>query len=206
MEEEEEFDDFNSAELYELVPFLEAFPFSEYDIVLEKDKFDPAKMGVSPIILKEVSGLETPEMINFYFKDGDTQAMVTLYINDMFHLQSISNEVTSLNSVNVDLANAIESRNLQDKVKSIKGNLEFVERLGFNFVGSGIFATLLDDLLDLHAIDLPIRLRNSVRNLSAKINENRFSESELKVVISYYNFLLNHIRILLGVVIAAKIY
>ena len=206
MDEEEEFDNLNAAELYSLIPFLQAFPFPEYEIVLEKDSFDPAKMGVSPIILREISGLETPEMINFYFVDGDTQAMVTLYKNDLFHLLMMSEEVSVLDSVNEDLANAINASRLQEKVKAIVGNLEFVENLGFNFVDSGVFATLLDDLLELHGIDLPARLRTSVRNLSAKINENRFSESELKVVTSYYNFLLNHIRILLGVVIAAKIY
>lgn len=204
--EEEEFDYAGMSELYELVPFLQAFPFDEYEIVLEKDKFDPEQMGISPIILSQVNGLEAPEMINFYFVDGETQAMVTLYTQDLFYLNAISGDVDTLDSINKSLTLGIESKSLQQKIESIKDNLEFVEKLGFNFVGSGIFATLLDDLLEVHGVDMGVRLRNNVKSLSPKVNENRFNEHELKVVTSYYNFLLNHIRILLGIVIAAKIY
>ena len=53
--EEEDFNYAGAGELYELVPFLQAFPFNEYEIVLEKDKFDPEQMGISPIILSQVN-------------------------------------------------------------------------------------------------------------------------------------------------------
>ncbi len=203
---EEEYDYESAAELYELVPFLQAFPFDDYEIVLEKDSFDPEKMGISPIILSQVQGLESPEMINFYFVDGETQAMVTLYTQDLLYLQEISGEVEKLNSTNESLTKGISSNSLQQKIESIKQNLEFVEEIGFNFVGSGIFVSLLDDLLEVHGLDMPAKTRTLVRTLSSKVNENRFTADELKVVTSYYNFLLNHMRILLGIVIAAKIY
>ena len=41
-----------TSELYIVFPFMEAFPFEDYELTLEMEGTDPADIGVAPILIQ----------------------------------------------------------------------------------------------------------------------------------------------------------
>jgi hypothetical protein len=206
MGEQEPNNSLNTLELYKIFPFLDSFPFEDYAISLEKDTFNPQALGIDPMIVNNVSGLEMPDVINFFYVESDSKIMISFYTNDISYLKEKSVEIKSLDSIRKNIDTGLQSLSIIDKIDSIKKSTKFIKLLNSGLIASVSFNEVFLDMLKIDNIELSNKTIISLQNMSSTVKEENFTDAELQVIRTFYNFRLHYVKILLGVIISAKIY
>lgn len=206
MGEQEPNKSLNNSELYKTFPFLYAFPFDNYQINLEKDTFNPKALGIDPMIVNNISGLEEPDVVNFCYIESDSRIVISFYTNDIEYLKDKSSEIKSLDSIRKNIDDGLESLSIKTKIDCIKKATKFIKLLNSGLISSVSFNEVFLDMLKIDNIELSNKTVISLQNMSSTIKEEKFTDAELKAIRTFYNFRLHYVKILLGVVISAKIY
>jgi hypothetical protein len=196
-----------ASEIYELIPCLEAFPFNEYQITLEDEGLSSKEIGISPLLISALGEFGKEKRINFYYLEEETTIMISIDIDDINYLIDISASIKKLNSVNQGINNGITSDSIEVKIDEIKQSRKFIKQLKSDHLNVPPFEMVLSDLIEINGTaftsDQMIGLQRLIAN---KIKRNELSANELYVAKSYLNFQLNYAKILLGIIISAKIY
>lgn len=196
----------DKSRLYKEFPFMQAFPFEDYDITLEQEDDFASLAGIDPVIISEAGTFVKPELINFYYVSGDTRVSLSFYTYDVRYILENSKSVKKIDDVRFNLDKGLFSKSLIDKITSIKSGEKFLKKLGSSLIVGRSFDGLLDDILkDInHGLS-----KSELRKIKFKyktINEDEYSDSVKKAIGSFYDIHIHHIKILLGIVIASKIY
>jgi hypothetical protein len=204
MSEEREKD--ATLDLYKIFPFMEAFPFEEYKVELEEDEFDISK-EVSPMLVKTLGTFGPSNSVNFQYIDNDSAVLVSFQQDDISYLASIADSITHLNSVSTELENGIAENDIENKVKYIKRSRKFLKLLMSKNLEKPSFEPFLVEMLKLNEAVLESNLMLELHKLKPeKILKYKLTEEQRAAVFSYLNFQLHYCRILLGIVIAIKIF
>jgi hypothetical protein len=209
MEDWEEDDDLGrSIQVEEIVPFMEAFPFSEYDIVVQKKLETSTRAEVSKILLDNINHFvdgKTP--VNFLFLEGDNQLMITFQSRDLEEIARESKDINKFDTLRKHLDVALSTDDIESKIKIIK--------ISRKFIGSGLpslllnesVITVLSELLELNEIRLS---QNQIVALSkysyTKFCKESATPNQLEIVRTYLNFHLHYAKIILGIIISSKIF
>ena len=193
-----------TSELYETLPFMEAFPFKEYEIDLESDGDE---LEVSPILVKTLGSFGESQLLNFNYVEHDATIMVSFHREDIIQTAEDSAKIKKLDSVRQELEKGIKSNDIVVKIEAIKKGRKFIRLLDNENLMNPEFAPFLQEMLTLHSASLESHLVLELQKLKPqKILDFKLIPAEKIAIFSYLNFQLHYARIILGVVIAAKIY
>jgi hypothetical protein len=196
-----------TSELKTALPFMSEFPFGDYEITMVESGDDSLALGVSPLLIKEIGDHSKIESINFYYSDELSNISISLYRGDVEWIAETAHLVKKLDAFRKELDDALVSDNLIDKIKVIKSGRKFSKLIDCENVTGLDFGELLSNFLIIHDTVLHSKIKLGLQKLSdATLKSTEFSERQFKAVKAFLNFQIHYIKILLGIVIAAKIY
>lgn len=194
-------------ELYEELPFMEAFPFNEYDIALEVEGTDFSEIGVSEILLNTLGSFGTNEKINFFYREGKFKIMVAFNLDHLFELAENSKNVVQLTPIKKYLDEALQTNEINSKLEALIKSKRFINKLESDPLFDPPFEAILFDMFLMHDVTLSTTQILGVMQLNYdNIIGIGLAEKEIEVLNYFLNFRLHYVRIMLGIVIATKIY
>jgi hypothetical protein len=193
-------------EVFEEYPFLQSFPFQEYLMHLDRDEDYGTASGIDPVIISAAGGFAKPEFINFQYQGKYTKVMLSFYTYDITYVSDQSKKIKKLDSVRELLDRGLESRVLLEKIDCIKKGERFLKKLGSSLSVGKAFDNVLDQFLLAEEYELSKTELRKIKSMFKTIDEDEYNDEVKGIIRSFYNIHLHHIKILLGVVIAAKIH
>lgn len=196
-----------TSELKTVLPFMTEFPFGDYDISMVERGDDLIKLGVSPILVKEFGDNGTIRSLNFYYIEDGSDISISLYAGDVEWIAEEAIHIKKMDELRKTLDDSLESDDLLLKTKTIKKGRKFLKLLNCDNVTGIDFNELIIDFTNIYETALNSKIRLGLQKLSeATLRSTEFSEKQFKAVRAFLNFQIHYIKILLGIVIAAKIY
>lgn len=196
-----------TSELTTVLPFMAEFPFGEYDILMVERGEDFIRLGVSPILVKEFGDTGKIQSLNFYYIEEGSDISISLYRGDVEWIAEEAVHVKKIDALRKILDDSLSSDDLILKTKAIKTGRKFSKLLNCDAVTGIDFNELLSEFLIIYDTHLNSKIKLSLQKLSeASLKSTEFSEKQFKAVKAFLNFQIHYIKILLGIVIAAKIY
>jgi hypothetical protein len=196
-----------TSELLNVLPFMAEFPFGDYDIRMVEKGDDFIRLGVSPILVKEFGDTGKIQSLNFYYIEEGSDISISLYRGDVEWIAEEATNVKKIDALRKTLDDALSSEDLTLKTKAIKIGRKFSKLLSCDAVTGIDFNDLLSEFLIIYDTHLNSKIKLGLQKLSdAILKSTEFSERQFKAVKAFLNFQIHYIKILLGIVIAAKIY
>lgn len=193
-----------TSELYNILPFMESFPFTEYKITLEEDDSEP---DVAPMLLKALGTLGTQCSLTFYYTENDAEIQIVFDRDDIFDIEDISHKIKILNSVRECLDGSLQSDLIKDKIVAIKKSRKFIDLLELSNLSDSPFIEVLQDMCEIYNITFSTSHLLAIQKLSfTQLRESQLTLKQREILKSFLNFKLHYAKIILGIVIAAKIY
>lgn len=199
----------NNDELFKLFPFLEAFPFDFYEFEFEYNRGLNETSLLDPIIIKAGGGLVEPYIINFTYVSDNIYTTLSFYSHDIKYVHESADKIKKMDNLVKSLDNAIKSSDHLLKIKTIKqGERNLLKKIGSSLADSGeYFNKILDQLKEINEIKMTKSEASAIKSLSLnKIEQLNLPRETINVVNGYLDAQLHHINILLGIIIATKIY
>ena len=194
-------------ELISKLPFISEFPFKEYDIRLTETGDDFIKLGISPMLVNEFGDNGVIEHLNFDYSEDESNISISIGRYDIEWIAEQSEKVKKLDTTRKVLDLGISSWDLIDKIKAIKAGRKFIKLIDCENIALMDFSELLSEFLLMYETALISKTKVGLQKLSeATIKSTEFSERQFKAVSAFLNFQIHYMKILLGIVIAIKIY
>jgi hypothetical protein len=196
-----------TSELLKVLPFMSAFPFNDYEITMVEHGQDFITMGVSPILINAFGDTGTVEFLNFSYLDGESKVSISIYRDDAEWIVEEAKQVKKMDRLRAELDDAIASEDLLQKIKVIKSGKKFSKIINCDNMGGVDFEEVLSEFLTLNETVLRSKTKLGLQKLSvATLKSSELSERQHRAVSAFLNFQLHYTKILLGIVIASKIY
>ena len=196
-----------TSELLKVLPFMSAFPFNDYEITMVEHGQDFMSMGVSPMLISAFGDNGTVDMVNFSYLEEDSKILISIYRDDVEWIAGEANRVKKMDFLREQIDDALTSHNLILKAKAIKVGKKFARLIDCDKVVGLDFDEILTELLRVNETVLPSKIKLGLQKLSeATLKSTELSERQYKAVFAFLNFQIHYIKILLGIVIASKIY
>lgn len=200
----DEFD--NRSKLYAEFPFMQAFPFEEYTFTLEKEDDLTTLSGIDPVVISEAGKFVVPEFVNFYYISKETKVSLSFYTYDIRYILENSKDVKKIDEIREALDYGISATTLLDKIESIKKGEKFLKKLGSSLIVGKSFDGVLDEFLANKGYVVSKSELRKIKSKFKTISEDLYDDELKEIIGSFYDIHLHHIKILLGIVIASKIY
>lgn len=206
-EEKEEIVKDKTTKLFEEIPFMTEFPFDDYEITIEDLSLPLEQLGIAPILLSEIGDSNLVKRVDFYYTEGSSSVSISLRKDDIEWLASEANNIKKFDELRKDLDLAIKSRNLIEKMKTIKAGRKFLKNFPDPNLYEVDFNVTLSEFLDLYEVGLDSKTKLILQNLNMKgVLAIKFSENQYSAVRAFLNFQLHYVKIIIGITIAVKIY
>jgi len=193
--------------LFEEIPFMSEFPFDDYEMTIEDLSLPLDQLGIAPILLSEIGDPNVIKRVDFYYDEGNSSVSISLRKDDIEWLASESGNVRKFDDLRKELDVSLKSKNLIDKIKSIRIGRKFLKNFPDPTLYEVDFNMTLSEFLELYEVSLDSKTKLILQNLNAKgIISIEFSEKQYRAVMAFLNFQLHYVKIILGVTIAARIY
>jgi hypothetical protein len=194
-------------DLYKELPFMESFPFPEYSIELEQAGTGPEELGVDPFLIARLGSFGTNLILNIYHTKGENSTIISINIEEVLYISEISDRVKKMTPVKEIIDWGLESIIIKEKIEALRKTKKFVKLLEENAIVNPAFDLVLDQLLSLSKIQMSPGVKNSIisRNLT-RLNRFTFTQKQTNTILDFYDFQLHYAKILLGIIIAAKIH
>jgi len=192
--------------IFDLFPYMQSFPFNEYEFdlkILEKSNSDS---GINPIIIEEAGKYVSPSTINFYTSGELTNISISFYTYDIKFIEKRSTSIKKMDQINKALDTALNSYDFLDKLIGINIGEKFLKKIGSGLSASSIFNRILDELIIISEIKMQPDQLKLIKKFDNSIKQEEFDDAQQQLIREYYNLYLHHARILLGIVIAIKIH
>lgn len=188
---------------YKIFPFLSQFPFKEYDIFYSTDEGDS---NLDQEVIDNSSSNLLSEFINFTYLDANyIQITVSFYYQDIALIRDRSENVKKLDKIRESLDEGLKSKDLLQKIDSIKKGQSLVNKVDKNLLAGPMFDKILDEFISLSKLKLDKDTIKKLKSRNKEIGELKLSPEAKKVINNFYDMHLNHIKIILGIIIAAKL-
>jgi len=196
-----------TSELKTVLPFMTEFPFGDYDISMVERGDENIKLGISPILVKAFGDNGTIQSLNFYYIEDGSDVSISLYRGDVEWIAEEAVNIKKMDALSKALDNSLKEDDLLLKIKTIKAGRKFLKLLNCDNVTGINFSDIIVDFTSIYDTALNSKIRLGLQKLSAAtLRSTEFSEKQFKAVRAFLNFQIHYIKILLGIVIAAKIY
>jgi hypothetical protein len=206
-EEKEEIVQDKTTQLFKSIPFMSEFPFDDYEMTIEDLSLPLDQLGIAPILINEIGNTDFMKRVDFYYAEGESSVSISLRKEDIDWLASEAPKIKKLDDLRENLDVALKSKSLIDKVKNIKNSRKFLNNFDDPNLHEVDFNVTLSEFLELYEISLDSKVKLALQNLNAKsFIKFEFTENQYKAISGFLNFQLHYIKIILGIIIAAKIY
>lgn len=183
------------------VPFLSNYPFAEFDISCIETVFQSGTTVIG------TPNFQTGEVIEFGCVDVIC-ATVRLMENIIWKVYELRESFSNLNEFSRDLTMALSDSSIVVKKAGINNAIKQFARspkIKTLILSSGLFSEILDSFL----INISSKKRNSIEFALSRLEKGVgilfLSEEEERTILNYYQFQLIYFKIILGIIIAAKI-
>jgi hypothetical protein len=203
----EEFD--NLIHVYTTFPFLEAFPFKEYKISLSKEHVSSMDENATNKLLYSEYDLqfEPLSLIHFTYPCDNSDVTISFYMDDIDFLNNKSDSILKLDSTLVEINKGLNNQDIIKKMKAIKHLFPFMKKVGTSeALKKDTFESVLKSIQSMSDINLSNKTVDQIKNLDENIDLSNLKSDEEKCVIIHLDFQLHHAKIILGTIIASKIY
>ena len=171
-------------------PFLKDFPFSEYSIKFENyDKYDNTNISI----------------IKFTYNKNKISMSISIFENDLAFIKNLADSISNIDEIFNIIEDALNSQNILDKRN---GNIiaeEWYEDLN-NGKSRLSYSTSGEILISLiESQDQFTSIVNKLNKLEIGNGIVGLNETEYSIILTYYQFRLIYIKMLLGIIISSKI-
>jgi len=193
--------------LFESIPFMSYFPFDYYEMTIEDAGLALDQLGISPILISEIGNSDLMKRVDFYYSEGDSSVSISLRKDDVEWLASQSGKIKKLNAPREKLDYALESPKIADKMKTIRDSKKFFNSFDEFSLHDFDFNATLFEFLQIYDVSLDSKVKLALNNLNIKsFDKFELTEKQQQAVCGFLNFQLHYVKIILGVIIAAKIH
>jgi len=197
----------NDTSIFDIFPFLLSFPFHDYSIKLEQGVDYLDDLGIDPIVLSAGGGgIAAPDFVNFQHTGEENKITLSFYTYDISFIIKNCSHILKFDGVRKSIDDGLNSLAIGEKLKSIKIGEKLVRKIGKSLVAGSSFNKLFDDLLKSNVHSLRSDTIRDIKLKRLKVPEYEYTELEKSIIRSFYDLHLHHLKILLGIVIAIKIY
>ena len=105
-----------TSELRTALPFMEEFPFSDYEITMIEKGENFISLGVSPILVNAFGENGTIDIINFYYIEDESNVSISIPRYDIEWIAQESSRVKKLDALRKTLDDALIDSNMITKV------------------------------------------------------------------------------------------
>lgn len=197
----------NDTTIFDIFPFLLSFPFPDYSITLEQGVDYLDDLGIDPVVLSAGGGgIAAPDFVNFQHIGEENKITLSFYTYDINFIINNCDSILKFDDVRRSIDEGLDSDDLLLKIKSIKVGEKLVRKIGKSLVAGSSFNKLFDDLLKHNKHSLTSVAIKDIKLKRIKAAEYKYTGVEESIISSFYNLHLHHLKILLGIVIAIKIY
>lgn len=197
----------NDTSIFDIFPFLLSFPFHDYSITLEQGADYLDDLGIDPIVLSAGGGgIAAPDFVNFQHTGEENKITLSFYTYDISFIINNCSHILKFDDVRKSIDDGLDSLDIGEKLKSIKIGEKLVRKIGKSLVAGSSFNKLFDDLLKNNGHSLRADVIRDIKLKRLKVPEYEYTEVEKSIIRSFYDLHLHHLKILLGIVIAIKIY
>lgn len=197
----------NDTSIFDIFPFLLSFPFHDYSITLEQGVDYLDDLGIDPIVLSAGGGgIAAPDFVNFQHTGEENKITLSFYTYDISFIINNCSHILKFDDVRKSIDDGLDSLDIGEKLKSIKIGEKLVRKIGKSLVAGSSFNKLFDDLLKNNGHSLRADVIRDIKLKRLKVPEYEYTEVEKSIIRSFYDLHLHHLKILLGIVIAIKIY
>lgn len=206
-EESDEIVKDKTTRLLELIPFMSEFPFDDYEITIEDFGLPLDQLGISPILINELGANNNLKRVDFYYAEGESSVSISLRKDDIEWLASESPKITKFDDLCKEIEEALKSTDLACKMKSIRSGRKFLRNFSDPNLQEVDFNETMSEFLEIYSVQLDSKTKLVIQNLNMKaMAKTELVENKYLAVRGFLNFQLNYIKIVLGIVIATKIY
>ncbi len=188
--------------VYELFPFLSHFPFDQYIMFYTKEDQNVLSTNITSNIRNYVS----PEFINFSYLDKYTDVTVSFYVDDIDYIFESSSKIKKFDDVRRQIETAIKSDNMEEKLNALRIGEKLIKLIDQKIAASVIFNKILEHILNTSNVKISKDLMKKIKTKSRIILEMDLEQKTYDIINIFFNMHLNHIMIIIGIIIAAKLY
>ena len=193
--------------VYTNFPFLEAFPFKEYKISLSESEMEDIYPEDELLYREDELKLEPLSLIHFTYAYDNSDVTISFYLEDVDFLHKKSDSISKLDSIRKKVDGGLNNQDIIKKMKAIKLLAPFMIKVGTaEVLKRDTFESVLESVQKMSSISLSNKMIEQIKNLDENINVKKLKYIEEQCMMIYLDFQLHHAKIILGTIIASKIY
>ena len=185
-------------------PFLSNFPFNN-DFEIGLMEFNQLQNMMEAF---DVSDFPTPPTIlNFFYTNGPIKAEVSIFESEMNWLDETSNKVSKLDIISKKIEKAMKSTNIIVKKDAVLESEQWLRELsdGNRMLSHEVYNEALKSMLADKSIGDVAAIIEAISKLVKGTGLIRLSIPNASLILTYLQFRLIYVKLILGIVIAARI-
>jgi hypothetical protein len=192
------------SKVYSNYPFLRNFPFQDFQIEASEVKKPQADDGE---IMSMQSTHINPFIINFVYSREKQKTAISVFDRELDWLSTRAESITELDSIVTIINDALPIGDIikkRDAVLVVEHWLKKIadDRATLNY---STFNDILMRLIGVTQLKETVQLINNINKLSSGASVIRMDRKQYDIIMTYYDFQLIYCKLVLGIIIAAKI-
>lgn len=192
------------SKVYANYPFLRNFPFQDFHIEAEELKRPQADDG--EYVTTPVS-VTNPFVINFVYTRDKQKTAISVFDRELAWLNTRAETISQLDDIAHIINEGLTSGDItkkRDAVLVIEHWLKKIadDRATLNY---STFNDILMRLIGVTQLKETVQLINNINKLSSGANVIKMDKKQYDIIMTYYDFQMIYCKLVLGIIIAAKI-
>lgn len=192
------------SKVYANYPFLRNFPFQDFHIEAEELKRPQAEDG--EYVTMPVS-VTNPFVINFVYTRDKQKTAISVFDRELAWLSTRAETISQLDDIAHIINDGLTSGDItkkRDAVLVIEHWLKKIadDRATLNY---STFNDILMRLIGVTQLKETVQLINNINKLSSGANVIKMDKKQYDIIMTYYDFQMIYCKLVLGIIIAAKI-
>jgi hypothetical protein len=192
------------SKVYSNYPFLRNFPFQDFQIEASEVKKPQVDDGE---VMSMHSTHINPFIINFVYSREKQKTAISVFDRELDWLSTRAESITELDDIvriineSLPIGDIIKKR---DAVLVVEHWLKKIadDRATLNY---STFNDILMRLIGVTQLKETVQLINNINKLSSGASVIRMDRKQYDIIMTYYDFQLIYCKLVLGIIIAAKI-
>lgn len=192
------------SKVYANYPFLRNFPFQDFHIEaeeLKRPQVDDGEYVTTPV------SVTNPFVINFVYTRDKQKTAISVFDRELAWLSTRAETISQLDDIAHIINDGLTSGDItkkRDAVLVIEHWLKKIadDRATLNY---STFNDILMRLIGVTQLKETVQLINNINKLSSGANVIKMDKKQYDIIMTYYDFQMIYCKLVLGIIIAAKI-
>jgi hypothetical protein len=192
------------SKVYANYPFLRNFPFQDFHIEAEELKKPQTEDGEFAMA---ASPITNPFIINFVYTREKQKTAISVFDRELDWLSARAETITELDDIVKIINESLPTNDIikkRDAVLVVEHWLKKIadDRATLNY---STFNDILMRLIGVTQLKETVQLINNINKLSSGANVIKMDKKQYDIIMTYYDFQMIYCKLVLGIIIAAKI-